>query len=153
MSARVLYELEENGRNSNRDCGTRWRRATPSQEGAISVGLGGAAGDDRDRSVSDLSEYGAGEDADDSDGLVADQGGADHRVLHALAVRDFAHEMDHHVLRGGLPDSDDHLFLPRRASYYRSEEHTSELQSRLHLVCRLLLEKKKEIPVVWRYIY
>src|SRR2546422_7940333 len=27
----------------------------------------------------------------------------------------------------------------------RSEEHTSELQSRLHLVCRLLLEKKKDI--------
>src|SRR2546429_6114723 len=27
--------------------------------------------------------------------------------------------------------------------YQRSEEHTSELQSRLHLVCRLLLEKKK----------
>ena len=25
---------------------------------------------------------------------------------------------------------------------YRSEEHTSELQSRLHIVCRLLLEKK-----------
>src|SRR2546429_2597650 len=30
-----------------------------------------------------------------------------------------------------------------RASGPRSEEHTSELQSRLHLVCRLLLEKKK----------
>src|SRR2546429_5749215 len=28
----------------------------------------------------------------------------------------------------------------------RSEEHTSELQSRLHLVCRLLLEKKKVHP-------
>src|SRR5687768_17945591 len=28
---------------------------------------------------------------------------------------------------------------------FRSEEHTSELQSRLHLVCRLLLEKKKTI--------
>src|SRR5690554_7176642 len=28
--------------------------------------------------------------------------------------------------------------------YFRSEEHTSELQSRPHLVCRLLLEKKKE---------
>src|SRR2546429_5878715 len=28
--------------------------------------------------------------------------------------------------------------------YARSEEHTSELQSRLHLVCRLLLEKKKQ---------
>src|SRR2546422_8766250 len=27
---------------------------------------------------------------------------------------------------------------------HRSEEHTSELQSRLHLVCRLLLEKKKQ---------
>src|SRR2546422_1240828 len=31
------------------------------------------------------------------------------------------------------------------ASTARSEEHTSELQSRLHLVCRLLLEKKKQI--------
>src|SRR5205809_4629871 len=30
-----------------------------------------------------------------------------------------------------------------RAHARRSEEHTSELQSRLHLVCRLLLEKKK----------
>src|SRR3989442_8299656 len=29
---------------------------------------------------------------------------------------------------------------------YRSEEHTSELQSRPHLVCRLLLEKKKKHP-------
>src|SRR2546422_2340319 len=29
----------------------------------------------------------------------------------------------------------------------RSEEHTSELQSRLHLVCRLLLEKKKKIQI------
>src|SRR2546422_3337650 len=30
-----------------------------------------------------------------------------------------------------------------RLAHRRSEEHTSELQSRLHLVCRLLLEKKK----------
>src|SRR3989449_5443901 len=30
------------------------------------------------------------------------------------------------------------------ARHVRSEEHTSELQSRLHLVCRLLLEKKKK---------
>src|SRR3989449_1641863 len=30
----------------------------------------------------------------------------------------------------------------------RSEEHTSELQSRLHLVCRLLLEKKKKTNVM-----
>src|SRR2546422_8483969 len=32
---------------------------------------------------------------------------------------------------------------PGRLAVRRSEEHTSELQSRLHLVCRLLLEKKK----------
>src|SRR3989449_6497858 len=33
--------------------------------------------------------------------------------------------------------------LPQARDLVRSEEHTSELQSRLHLVCRLLLEKKK----------
>src|SRR2546422_7889813 len=32
--------------------------------------------------------------------------------------------------------------------HMRSEEHTSELQSRLHLVCRLLLEKKKNTPTL-----
>src|SRR2546422_6887296 len=32
---------------------------------------------------------------------------------------------------------------PDTTRSHRSEEHTSELQSRLHLVCRLLLEKKK----------
>src|SRR3989442_11146100 len=39
-----------------------------------------------------------------------------------------------------------HRLLPRRpgADPDRSEEHTSELQSRPHLVCRLLLEKKKK---------
>src|SRR5689334_24145429 len=35
-----------------------------------------------------------------------------------------------------------------RERHWRSEEHTSELQSQFHLVCRLLLEKKNEdIPV------
>src|SRR2546429_3008579 len=33
---------------------------------------------------------------------------------------------------------------PAYRAHCRSEEHTSELQSRLHLVCRLLLEKKKQ---------
>src|SRR5687768_18159752 len=33
--------------------------------------------------------------------------------------------------------------------YLRSEEHTSELQSRLHLVCRLLLEKKNKAAMLW----
>src|SRR5216684_8516415 len=36
---------------------------------------------------------------------------------------------------------------PAAAGRQRSEEHTSELQSRLHLVCRLLLEKKKKHKV------
>src|SRR5687768_17652379 len=35
------------------------------------------------------------------------------------------------------------LPMPKLICRMRSEEHTSELQSRLHLVCRLLLEKKK----------
>src|SRR5262245_63835529 len=35
------------------------------------------------------------------------------------------------------------------ANLRRSEEHTSELQSLRHLVCRLLLEKKKTIRVIW----
>src|SRR3712207_7704440 len=35
-----------------------------------------------------------------------------------------------------------------KTTIYRSEEHTSELQSRQYLVCRLLLEKKK-----WRFVH
>src|SRR3712207_7461127 len=36
--------------------------------------------------------------------------------------------------------------IARGALLVRSEEHTSELQSRQYLVCRLLLEKKKDTP-------
>src|SRR2546422_7388769 len=39
-----------------------------------------------------------------------------------------------------------HYVFPSTATRERSEEHTSELQSRLHLVCRLLLEKKNNPP-------
>src|SRR2546422_4589801 len=42
------------------------------------------------------------------------------------------------------PRSGREVHLLRRLVDPRSEEHTSELQSRLHLVCRLLLEKKKK---------
>src|SRR2546429_5220148 len=38
-----------------------------------------------------------------------------------------------------------HQLEPRVKAHVRSEEHTSELQSRLHLVCRLLLEKKNRL--------
>src|SRR3712207_8238367 len=42
---------------------------------------------------------------------------------------------------------------PTRGRYFaeRSEEHTSELQSRQYLVCRLLLEKKKNITLLHNY--
>src|SRR2546429_4924597 len=53
-------------------------------------------------------------------------------------------------LRVGLARNDFRGFV---GDFQRSEEHTSELQSRLHLVCRLLLEKKNKnwilrLPVV-----
>src|SRR5215203_7535703 len=44
-----------------------------------------------------------------------------------------------------VPDGGGSRGCPRRARRRRSEEHTSELQSRQYLVCRLLLEKKKNI--------
>src|SRR3712207_4981124 len=44
--------------------------------------------------------------------------------------------------RGGRPDA---------ATGFRSEEHTSELQSRQYLVCRLLLEKKKKPTAIISY--
>src|SRR5262249_62006770 len=37
-----------------------------------------------------------------------------------------------------------HIGVSNGSSYFRSEEHTSELQSLTNLVCRLLLEKKKK---------
>src|SRR2546422_6750700 len=49
--------------------------------------------------------------------------------------------------RGEIVERGTHAELLAKHGRYRqlrSEEHTSELQSRLHLVCRLLLEKKKK---------
>src|SRR2546422_6673496 len=48
------------------------------------------------------------------------------------------------IVREGLGDAARIVDAYRHATQRRSEEHTSELQSRLHLVCRLLLEKKKK---------
>src|SRR5436309_9957713 len=50
-------------------------------------------------------------------------------------------ESVHQAARRIEPDLSVHQSRPRR----RSEEHTSELQSRENLVCRLLLEKKKHL--------
>src|SRR5437660_5737250 len=61
-----------------------------------------------------------------------------HGALHGVWQRYvlYLYRRDFHAPRFGLP-VDDLLQL-----LVRSEEHTSELQSRGHLVCRLLLEKK-----------
>src|SRR3712207_7673705 len=50
--------------------------------------------------------------------------------------------MTNHTINvsGGSPD---------KSRYLRSEEHTSELQSRQYLVCRLLLEKKKKLHILF----
>src|SRR5687768_18484324 len=57
--------------------------------------------------------------------------------------------VDLHFVRADQVRHDEHrgwdaLPLEDGKRIRRSEEHTSELQSRLHLVCRLLLEKKKK---------
>src|SRR2546429_3668608 len=52
-------------------------------------------------------------------------------------------ELDRGRCGAGLAATEYRLGTRRRVRKSRSEEHTSELQSRLHLVCRLLLEKKK----------
>src|SRR3712207_7242703 len=52
-----------------------------------------------------------------------------------------------HVAFAGLSKFDGHRrrrLTPAEMAQIRSEEHTSELQSRQYLVCRLLLEKKKK---------
>src|SRR2546422_1812579 len=53
--------------------------------------------------------------------------------------------------RRGQVFSNPHGSRRRPVRLRRSEEHTSELQSRLHLVCRLLLEKKSSLRV-WSYL-
>src|SRR5207247_8123077 len=65
-----------------------------------------------------------------------------------LAARDSPERLEHRRERGRARGeaADDHAATgerPHASDCARSEEHTSELQSRVDLVCRLLLEKKK----------
>src|SRR5206468_8248519 len=66
---------------------------------------------------------------------------------HERTIAELADRSRALVARGGYDDELRVITDARRdeASLRRSEEHTSELQSRSDLVCRLLLEKKKEI--------
>src|SRR5438876_1407993 len=73
-------------------------------------------------------------------------------------IRDLAERRGFDVLLAGSPDRLARNFalqtliieeLERCGVRTRSEEHTSELQSPVQLVCRLLLEKKNRSPVFW----
>src|SRR3712207_7617015 len=74
-----------------------------------------------------------------------DAGQVRHQVVDVVGIRDVdpaledhpfsAQRHQHHAVAGVEPEK------------VRSEEHTSELQSRQYLVCRLLLEKKKKITL------
>src|SRR5437870_12937051 len=64
---------------------------------------------------------------------------ADPPTAHMLEIPDHKPVLEGEALQDGANISS----RSRRAG--RSEEHTSELQSRGHLVCRLLLEKKKKM--------
>src|SRR2546422_6285420 len=55
-----------------------------------------------------------------------------------------------HLLFDWLPKLTPEFINRMALEGLRSEEHTSELQSRLHLVCRLLLEKKKVLSFTER---
>src|SRR5690348_18166494 len=62
-------------------------------------------------------------------------------------VQPSAHDVEHARSQLGI-GNEAVILAVGRLSYekaHRSEEHTSELQSPVHLVCRLLLEKKKKI--------
>src|SRR2546429_1695844 len=63
---------------------------------------------------------------------------------HRLGPRSVTFHQLHEPVRNFLARASIDEFLLHPARKLRSEEHTSELQSRLHLVCRLLLEKKLE---------
>src|SRR3712207_7921757 len=59
--------------------------------------------------------------------------------------------LDHHIrthLETIVPTNCISIPLTFAGEYIRSEEHTSELQSRQYLVCRLLLEKKKDFSSI-----
>src|SRR3989442_8715788 len=70
----------------------------------------------------------------------------DRRLLSPCARRNPVLGLGLHAERAGMRVvgiGEQHPGHRSRAATHRSEEHTSELQSRPHLVCRLLLEKKK----------
>src|SRR3712207_8793425 len=65
-----------------------------------------------------------------------------YRYVHVLLPSLFLDNPHDCLSVANLPQREKRVYAPA----CRSEEHTSELQSRQYLVCRLLLEKKKKTP-------
>src|SRR2546429_69194 len=83
--------------------------------------------------------------------LVSTLWAASSAVLGTVVFADRARVGDAGISAGATVFSGDRLSTDHVGTVQvRSEEHTSELQSRLHLVCRLLLEKKKINIIVSR---
>src|SRR5205809_3965844 len=79
--------------------------------------------------------------------FVGDDGNPeDHRLLEGHAEALVLGEAEEEV--GQPVEAVEVVVVHLYGFYRRSEEHTSELQSRLHLVCRLLLEKKNTITLL-----
>src|SRR5947209_14312312 len=74
-------------------------------------------------------------------------GPGDHRDLHSFPTRRSSDLLPSPVENCDFVTSTTHKTLAGPRASCRSEEHTSELQSRQYLVCRLLLEKKNKIEV------
>src|SRR5699024_11447951 len=82
------------------------------------------------------------EDEDDSDKQEQDEGIADKRKNISKLLE--MGELEDKVVQVEIEEQAPSMFdMLQGSGMERSEEHTSELQSRFDLVCRLLLEKKK----------
>src|SRR5260370_31137775 len=71
-------------------------------------------------------------------GVALGRGGPMHHFAVSKKIRQLP------LTKRGMPADQNLMLTERERQIIRSEEHTSELQSHLNLVCRLLLEKKKK---------
>src|SRR5699024_2842863 len=108
----------------------------------ILAACGASSDEDSDDTGADNGEEskakGDGDDTDFKAALVTDVGGVDDKSFNQSAWEGLQSWGEEH----GLEQGNGYDYAQSDADADRSEEHTSELQSRFDLVCRLLLEKK-----------
>src|SRR3989449_9743488 len=113
-------------------------------DGQLSAGRGEDAAEDGEERG--LAGAGRSFERNHFAGMQVERHAAEHvDLLSPLLERldDLVRRQHRHVLLLGAKD-ESRIDAGHLVERKRSEEHTSELQSRLHLVCRLLLEKKKK---------